>query len=197
MGSAGPQGPVGPVGPQGPTGPQGPAGPVGPVGPKGATGPAGPAGPAGPTGPAGTTGQNVASVWSTSGVTITPASAFTVVPGLSTTVTVPANSKVFITSYGGIQTTSASAFGFSLVDVVLFVDGALVTNGAYQRLNAINNGIVGAFAYWSISTAPVIPAGVHTFSIQAKGNGSGSDATVGGNSNSVLQGELTIMFLKQ
>ena len=166
---------------------------MGPVGPKGATGPAGPAG---PTGPAGTTGQNVASVWSTGSTTITPASGFTIVPGLSTTVTVPANSKVFVTSYGGIQTTSSSAFGFSVVDVVLFVDGVIVPDGAYQRLNAINGGLVNAFAYWSISTAPVISAGVHTFSIRAKGHNLGSDATVGGDSASVLQSELTIMFLK-
>ena len=170
---------------------------MGPVGSQGPIGPAGPAGPQGPQGIPGTTGQNVVTVWNTGLTTITPASGFTIIPGLQTTVTVPANSKVYVSTYGGIQTTSGSLSGFSLVDVALFVDGVLVPEAAYQRLNAINGGVTGAFAYWAISTAPTIAAGAHTFTVRAKGNGSGSNATVGGDNTSVLQGELTVIFVKQ
>jgi hypothetical protein len=112
-------------------------------------------------------------------------------------VTVPANSKVYVSTYGGVQTTSNVSTGFSLVDIALFVDGVLVNDGAFQRLNAINGGVVGAFAYWSFSTAPPVAAGVHTFSVRAKGNGNGSNATVGGDNTTVLQGELSVVFVKQ
>jgi hypothetical protein len=177
----------------------GPAGPTGPAGPQGPIGPQGFQGPQGPAGPAGTTGQDAVSVFSTATVSIAPATGFTLVPGLTTTVTVPANCKVLVASYGGLFTTSLSFTGFSTVDIALHIDGALTANGAYQRVIAANNtGLVAQNQYWSFTTIPPIAAGVHTFSILARGNGgSNSTATVGGDSTTVNQGELTIVFIKK
>ena len=110
----------------------------------------------------------------------------------------PANSKVYISTYGGLQTTSGSINGFSMIDIALFLDGAIVPNGAYQRVTAPNNsGVTGVFEYWSFSTSTPVTAGSHTFSVRAAGVGIGSNATVGGNNSSVLQGELTVVFVKQ
>jgi hypothetical protein len=114
------------------------------------------------------------------------------------TVTVPANSKVYVSTYGGLQTTSGSINGFSMIDIALFMDNVIVADGAYQRVTAPNNGgVTGVFEYWSFSTAPVVSAGAHTFSVRAAGVGIGSNATVGGNNSSVLQGEMTVVFVKQ
>jgi hypothetical protein len=168
-------------------------GPIGPIGPKGATGATG------PTGAAGTTGQDVITVYSTGGVVIGPATPFTLVPGLTTTVNVPANTKVSISSYGAVQTTSGSFSGFSIVDVVLMVDGVILPSGAYHRVIAANTpGLISMFQYWAFTTAPVISAGSHTFTVMAAGTGGSSvNATVAGDTNSVLQGELTLVFVKQ
>lgn len=85
-----------------------------------------------------------------------------------------------------------------MVDVALFLDGGIVPNGAYQRVSAINGtGVTGVFEYWSFSTSTPVTAGSHTFSVRAAGVGIGSNATVGGNNATVLQGELTLIFVKQ
>jgi hypothetical protein len=143
----------------------------------------------------------VITTYSTTGLTVTPALAFTVVPGLTITATVPATSKVIVSSYGGVQTTSASVGGYSTVDVVLMIDGAFVANGAYSRVIAANStSLVTVFEYWGFTTSPTVSAGSHTFTIQAAGtgaSGSNTTATVGGDTNSVLQGELTVTFVKQ
>jgi len=138
-------------------------------------------------------------VWNTAGVTIAPATPFTLIPGMTTTVNIPANSKVLITTYGAVQTTSGAINGYSTVDVVVAIDGFLLPNGAYQRVIAANNGsLTTQFQYWSITTAPVVAAGSHTFAVFAAGAGGvGSNATVGGDTNSVLQGELSVTILKQ
>src|SRR5437870_2529193 len=95
---------------------------AGQQGPQGADGAQGPAGPTGPAGPAGTTGQDASTSYGTAGVQITNPSPFTILPGLSQTVNVPANSVVYISTDGGVITSSANATGFSIVDVAVFVD---------------------------------------------------------------------------
>lgn len=227
-GPAGPQGPAGPTGAQGPQGPQGPAGPMGPQGaqgpqgpigmtgatgpqgPQGATGAQGPQGPigntgaTGPQGPQGiqgipgTTGQVGSTVYSNASVNITPSTAFTQVPNMSLSITVPTTSFVFIASEGGVQSTSSSTSGFSLVDVALFVDGGTVSNGGYVRVSAVNTGgLVQNVNNWSLHVVTTLSAGTHTLSIRAVGTGIGSDATVGGNSSSPYQGTLSALILKQ
>ncbi len=229
-GPAGPQGAVGPAGPAGMMGPAGPAGPAGAAGPMGMVGPAGPdghagmmgpagpagamgvdgpigqqgmfgaAGPIGPAGPAGTTGQSAQAVHSTASITVGTATPQTVIPGMTVTLNVPAASRVLLSTDGAIQTTSAVATGFSMVDVFLAVDGAPFTSGGYQRIVAGNsNGLTGRFESWSMSMVASVPAGNHTFTVQAIGvNQAGAaDATVGGPVNSVLEGTLNVVVLKQ
>jgi hypothetical protein len=121
------------------------------------------------------------------------------VPGLTATVNVPANSKVLVSTYGGLSTTSASGTGYSTVDVALTIDGAFTASGAYARVIAANNGgLVTQNAYWAFVTVQPIAAGSHTFQIRAAGNGgANSNATVGGDNTSVNQGEITVLILKQ
>ena len=197
-GATGPMGATGSIGLTGATGATGPTGAMGLQGLLGPTGAAGATGATGATGAKGTAGQNISNVYSTASVTITPAAPFTLVPGLSTSVLVPASTKVFVSTYGGIATTSTSTTGFSNLELVLYVDGAPTTNGAYTRIIAANTGgLTGQNSYWSFSTYLVgLTAGTHTFSIQTKGNG-GSNALVGGDNSTVNQGELSVLLLAQ
>jgi hypothetical protein len=206
-GATGPQGLAGGTGPQGPagaTGPQGLAGATGPQGPAGGTGPQGPAGATGPqgatgaTGPAGTAGQAGTAVFGSAGIIVTAASGPTLIPGLTTTIVVPAGSVVLLTSEGAISTASAVATGFSMIDVFLVVDGAFLVNGGYQRVVAANTtGITFMISPWSLSQVVPITAGSHTFSVFTSGTGGASaNATVSGNNTSVLQGTLNVVILK-
>jgi collagen triple helix repeat protein len=205
-GATGPQGLAGPTGPQGlagPTGPQGPAGPTGPQGPAGPTGPQGLAGATGPqgltgaTGPAGTAGQAGTAVFGTGPLTVTPATPATLIPGLTTTIVVPAGSVVLLTTEGAILTTSATATGFSIVDVFLVIDGAIVGNGGYQRVVAANTtGLINMITAWSLSQVVPVAAGSHTFTVAASGVGVGSNATVSGNNTTATQGTLNVVILK-
>jgi hypothetical protein len=129
--------------------------------------------------------------------TISPGAAFVVIPNLTTTVNVPANAVVLISTDGGVSTTSAVTTGVSRVDIALHVDGALLPDGGYRRVIAQNTGgSVTTIENYAMSARLVLPAGNHTFDVRAALQ-SGSPANVGGNNASVLQGQLTVTILKQ
>jgi hypothetical protein len=185
-------------------GAQGPTGPQGAMGLQGLTGPQGAQGPSGATGAAGTTGQASTTFNTTAAVTSsTPGLVF--VAGLDQTITVPAGAIVQVSSTGGIQTQATTAGGFSVTDVYLYIDsvtpGALTFQpGSWRRLTAINATTANqANAYWTIDQTIPLSPGAHRFSIlcdQASVVGN-SNATVGGLVGSILQGTLTVTFLKQ
>src|ERR1035437_3594790 len=227
VGPAGATGAVGPTGPVGPTGagatvtdisPSGPCGPVAGVsiadgaghigivcdGATGATGATG------PTGPAGTAGESSATFLETSAFTASPVAAPTVPPlfyvtGLYQTISVPSGAAVHIESTGGVQTQSATVPGFSVLDVLLFVDG-VSQPGGWTRLTAANVTLADkASARWHFAQSVTLAAGTHTIGVavgQAGAAGGGSiagsvAATVGGVNPSPLQGTLTVTILKQ
>ncbi|MBL0214092.1 MAG: hypothetical protein IPQ07_09415 [Myxococcales bacterium] len=151
----------------------------------------------GTQGPAGTTGQLGASGFGTSSLTVTPATAFTLIPGLTATVSVPANAVVQISTDGALATTSTATTGFSTVDVAIQIDGNLLANGGYRRVIAANTtGLTGAFAAWNLTSLATLAPGSHTITVVAAGVGQGSDATVSGSNTSVNQGTLNVVVLK-
>lgn len=145
--------------------------------------------------------QSANSVFGTTGLTVTPTTVITIIPGLSTTINVPAGCVVYLSSTGGIVTTAALATGFSVVDVLLRVDGAFLANGAYARVIAANTtGLTsGMISNWSLFTTVSLIAGNHTFDVSVVGvNAAGaSNATVSGNNTSVNQGTLSVVILRQ
>lgn len=197
-GATGPQGPQGVAGANGATGPQGAQGVQGAQGIQGIQGLQGVAGATGPTGPSWVNYQDN----QTSAVTVTSAT-FQTLPGLSRTITLTSPAKIFVMTDGGIQTTSATTGGYSISDVVIHINGNWIADGGFKRLNAINNtGIVGAFAFWSMgvyatttSGSYILPAGSYTITVQAR-LGGGSNATIGGDNTTVLQGVMQIFIIQ-
>jgi hypothetical protein len=137
--------------------------------------------------------------------------ALTVVPGLSVNVTVPANSEVYISTDGGLAPLNVGPGDTAVVDVVLAVDNVIVPNGGVQRVIATNvlvtngaaNSILG-FRYWSMAQSIALTAGPHTISVQAALAPQGGPAafsshaaTVSGDSNSILQGQLNVIILNK
>jgi hypothetical protein len=151
----------------------------------------------GDTGSAGTTGQAASSVFGTGALTVTPTTPTTDLPGLTTTMTVPANSRLYIATDGGLQTSSTAATGFSTVDVAVSVDGALLTNGLYARVICANTtGVMPMSCRWSMSAAITLASGSHTIKVVGMGINSGSNASVSGGTGSVNQGTLSVVILK-
>ncbi|CAN5914136.1 hypothetical protein BH11MYX2_BH11MYX2_20180 [soil metagenome] len=197
MGSQGSAGPKGDPGTQGLLGPKGDKGDPGIQGIQGLQGPKGDKGDTGPAGAGGTNGQLGLSLFGTGSTTIS-ATGYVQVPGLTTTVTVPASSVVYFATDGGISTSSTAATGYSGVDIVLMVDGTLLTAGGYRRIFAANTtGLTSNIANWSLSAAiPNLTAGAHTFAVKAYWI-QGSSAIVGGDSASVNQPSMSVLVLKQ
>ena len=149
-------------------------------------------------GATGSTGQNGTTVYGTAALSVTSATAFTLVPGLTQTFSVPSNSVVYVSTDGGVATTSAAATGFSVVDVSIFVDGVVLANAGSRRIFVTNNGgVVNVVANWSMSLSLPLTAGSHTILVACQGDGVGSNAVVSGDSSSLLQGQLTVLILRK
>ena len=176
---------------EGPPGPEGPAGAPGERGAQGATGPQGPAG------PAGTAGQDVVEVYGSGQLQVgTSTLAYTLVPGLSTTVNVPADARVRIDTNGGIQCTQAGA-AYAAADLAIVIDG--VVSDAQRRVVAANTDALGQMiANWSFGRTFTLGAGSHQIEVRAIGGIPGTVvANVSSGSTPQLQGVLTVTVLKR
>ncbi|MNJ82891.1 Collagen triple helix repeat protein [compost metagenome] len=198
-GGAGVPGPQGPAGPAGATGPQGVAGAQGPAGANGtagATGPQGPAGAAGAQGPAGTTGQFAGTVYTTSQLQLTTASTtYTLVPGLTQTITVPANAKVYISSDGGFQNANAGV-NHGVADFAIFVDG--VASTLQRRVPAANSASLGQIiSQWSLSSVFNMTAGSHTIQLRAKYAEGTAPLNIGSAAADLIKGNLSVLIIKE
>jgi len=182
-----------PAGAQGPVGPQGPAGVDGVNGIDGVNGTNGTDG---VNGAAGTTGQSSTDVYGTSQFTVLASTTtFTLVPGLTQTINVPANAIVLVTTSGGVQCTAAGV-AFGAVDVGIHVDGVVSTQAGQQEIIASNTQAVAQMiAYWSMTKTYTLAAGNHTFDVRVKDAGGNADANVSG-TNPLIQAVLTVTIIK-
>ncbi|MBS1797633.1 MAG: hypothetical protein JSS81_27670 [Acidobacteria bacterium] len=144
----------------------------------------------------GTLGQTASTVYSTAGLTVTPAAGFTLIPGLTQTINVPAGYQVYIHTDGGLITTSTATTGYSTVDVTILIDGIFPGNANYRRVTAANTtGLTTTMANWSFGSVQTIAPGSHTITVSAAGIG-GANATVAGTNTTVLQASLTVVLVK-
>jgi hypothetical protein len=184
---------TGDPGTPGERGPQGDPGATGPTGDTGATGPAG------PMGAPGTAGQDLVEVVGTGQLVVNAQTTlYTLVPGLTATVNVPAGAKVRVDTSGGIQCT-ATGNAYSVVDVALFVDGALAGPAGQRRVVAANTAAVGQIiANWSLGRAFTLAAGNHTFEVRAVAvDPAAAAANVSSGTAPQIQGSLAVTILRQ
>ena len=194
-GGTGPKGDTGAAGADGATGPPGVAGVKGEKGDTGAPGADGAAGPKGDKGDTGAQGPPGSGTQEQDSVTLlgtgetSPTASFSVLPGLSVTVAVPANAKVIVTSDGGALLSDQTSNLPGTADVALVVDGSIST--AFQRFRISGS----EFGNWSFARTLALPAGNHTVSVSAR-LFSGTPVLISGNSSSVNQGSLSTTILK-
>lgn len=146
-------------------------------------------------------GQSVVSAYGTSSLTVlTTTTTFTLIPGLTTTITVPSNCFVMIYTDGTFITNSTSGTGYSSLDFAIFIDGAYPTNGGYCRLTADNPGanltttVMGT--QWTLGTVQALSAGSHTIQVRTI-YVAGVSATVSSSNTAARQGSLHVVILKQ
>lgn len=164
----------------------------------GAQGPAGPQGnpgTTGATGPAGTTGQYANTVFTTGQLAITQTvTTYTLIPGLTQTITVPANAKVFVSTNGGFQN-AATGVSHATADFAIFIDG---TASSVQRqvVAANTTGLGQIMSQWTLSGSFSLSAGSHTIQVRARDGGGTADGNAGGSSD-LIKGNLTVLIIKE
>ncbi len=146
----------------------------------------------------GTLGQVVNTVFGTSAIVIntTPVVWF-LVPGLTQTINVPSGFTAFISTDGGVAGSGTLANQYSIVDIAIFIDGAYnAPGGGYKRLVAANTDfLTQMITNWDVSLTAPLAAGIHTIDVKAIYSGA-LGCTVSGDATSVLQGQLTVMLIK-
>ncbi|MCW3084569.1 MAG: Collagen triple helix repeat-containing protein [Bacteroidetes bacterium] len=184
----------------GATGNTGATGATGATGTAGTAGVTGATGVAGATGASGTTGQDVFEVYGTGQLVVSAATTtYTLIPGLSQAVTIPAGCKVMVSTDGGVQSTGATSTTYSVLDIAIFVDGVASTSGGQRRLSIQNGSLAQLIGNWSMHRTYTLTAGSHTFQVKAMDGGASgsSNANVSSASAPQLQGVLTVTIIKQ
>jgi collagen type VII alpha len=153
------------------------------------------------------TTPTVTSVYGTSTLTVnSTTTTFTLIPGLTSTMTLQSGSVVHITSVGGVSPANNSTGSNGSVDIALFITtpstaAALPTNGGYCRVNAPFSGTAGTTSsslsgsVWAIDYYYTVgTTGSYTFemrSVWAFGTANVSSA-----STAARQGVLNITIIK-
>jgi hypothetical protein len=203
VGLAGPTGATGAgaTGPTGPTGSNGNTGLTGATGPTGA-GVTGPTGSVGPTGTVDSIGQSFTTVYTSTTVGIDYTyTTYGLIPGLTQTVNVPANSTVFISTDGEVVV-NVTGLNYVLVNVAVFVDGVIVPSGGVRAVFASNTSqVAGVPQPWAITLTQNLSAGSHTIDVRARWvQGSTTlspGALVSSGAGSSAQPELTVGIIKK
>jgi hypothetical protein len=155
------------------------------MGPAGPQGPIGPQGPAGPAGASGTTGQSVTASYGSSALLVDPTvTTFTVIPGLSQTIDVPANSVLYVSTDGGVVSTDGAT-----VRIGIFVNGVAAGPTRFVQLGT------GGLGEWSLSRQ-VVAQGTTTIDVRAV-HFAGDKAFVSATPPGADIGVLNVMVLKQ
>ncbi|MFB9069220.1 hypothetical protein [Pseudofulvimonas gallinarii] len=147
-----------------------------------------------PAAPPAALGQQAVTVTGTGQLSLPPGTGYTLVPGLTQTINVPANASVYISTDGGAQHT-ATGTTYSAVDIAVFVDGVQSTAGGNRRLILSNTPAVAqVVGNWSMGFARQLAPGNHTIQVRAA-NPSGFAVNVSGN-DPLVRGQLTVLVIK-
>ena len=144
-------------------------------------------------------GQDATTAYGTGGLTVSrTAPTFTLVPGLTRTITVPANTfpVIVFSTDGGIRRNSTTFDGRSIVEVAVFIDGVSLSVRQHQ---ITNDAIAPAIVNWALSGSLLLAPGSHTVEVRARSTSDNglSNSTVSSNTGDVLRGQLTITTIKR
>jgi len=158
-----------------------------------------------------TAGSNVTATtaYNTTQLAITPATLYTLIPGLTQTINLPLNATVIVSTYGGAQSLGATATSFSALNIAIGLDGNYLPTGGTQFMLIANTPVGQNIGNWSMTQSFVvdgtlITAGSHTIEVLAQfddglwqsPNAVGANIGSSLDPNSVLKSALTITVIK-
>jgi hypothetical protein len=133
-------------------------------------------------------------LFSTAEVTVAPGAEFQTLPGLDTTVDVPANSFVYLSLNGGLRLPFGGVDDVQESFVVIYVDGNPLFAGGARDVRVVG---ISNIEYYSMATLVPLSVGTHTITVQARGLGGSRPAVIGGDTGTLTNAALSIMVLKQ
>jgi hypothetical protein len=140
--------------------------------------------------------NNMYQAVSTAGVTVTVVGTWVALPGLTQTITLTGNAKVYIHLDAGIQNTSGVGNTTAIADVVITQNGSFLSDGGYKRVMVNNVAFGTSIENCSMDVIQTLPPGTYTFAALASKN-AGQNANVSGNNGSVLRGVMDIIVVYQ
>ncbi|MDO8999540.1 MAG: hypothetical protein Q7W45_07235 [Bacteroidota bacterium] len=129
--------------------------------------------------------QQVFQMYGTSPRTNINSTAHVAQPGLSTTIIVPPGQTAAVSVIGdiGIRNISTTAGAYSIVDVIIYLNGTFLPQGGWNRYETANSGTVNqnAFGVVPLSATFTLAAGTHTIVIRSARFGGTTNVDIGGN----------------
>jgi hypothetical protein len=117
-------------------------------------------------------------------------------PGMTQTFNLTATSTVIIWATIGGRTTASTSGAYANIDMVIYLNGAFLANGGWNRFTVTNPTASNAFSTGAINTMITLPAGTHTIDLRTLRSNGSSSVDIGGNSAlDVNPGELTILIV--
>jgi hypothetical protein len=122
------------------------------------------------------------------------------IPGLVATVDTLANSVLYVSTEGAIVNNGLFPGDYVQVGVRVLMDNSVVVA---ERNYDVELGSFAYKSYWNISLTFTPAAGQHTFVVQGSLRESGTlhtnrpDANLGGTSNSMMRGTLSVLTLNK
>jgi hypothetical protein len=139
-------------------------------------------------------------VYNTAGRLAVTSTTLTLQPGMTQTITIPAGmtAKAHIHATCGTRNVDATSGDYSHIDAVIFLDGAALASGGWNRLTTVNHSSSNSFGQVSIVTQVTLTAGAHTIELRTKRVSGNTAVDIGG--DAVLDataGEMTIYVYYQ
>jgi len=118
---------------------------------------------------------------------------YTVIPGLTQTITLTKPSKVYISSSGGFQCQAAGT-AYAAGDLAIHVNGSTAAGGQARVVAANTSGLGNILTRYHVQRTQSLPAGTHTIDLRIKDANGTADGLIGG-SNSLLASTFTIIVI--
>lgn len=127
--------------------------------------------------------QQVIQLYGTASRLNVNSAAAVVQPGLSTTIVVPAGQTAQISVIGdiGVRNAVTTSTAYSIVDVIIYLNGAFLPVGGWNRCETLNGNNQNAFEVIPISATFTVGAGTHTIDIRTARFGGNINCDIGGN----------------
>ena len=135
-------------------------------------------------------------VYGTAGRLAVTSTAATAQPGLTQTFTLASPATVIVWASIGGRNTATTSGAYATIDMVIYLNGAFLASGGWNRFSVVNPTAANSFAVGSINTMISLPAGTHTIDLRTLRLNGTTSVDIGGNATTDINpGELTILIV--